>query len=204
MSHNQQDQEARKATVVMYDSPEAASIKTVTGWVSRSGHFWGDDEHMARYDGSTHTRCKCGAVVAKQSYCSTCADQKAREKFLAMPKIAWDGTAPLHLHNTDRYFFDVDALLDHCADAGCKPQDLSLVVCEPTYARQIDPTEHYADDLPEGSEVPDEIEEAFAKLNEAIRACKKPLCWYPGEVAVTPESLPTLEPEVAECGAAQP
>ena len=37
--------------IVTYDSAEAASIQTVTGWVSRSGRFWGNDEHMARYDG---------------------------------------------------------------------------------------------------------------------------------------------------------
>ena len=33
--------------IVPYDSSEAASIQTVTGWVSRSGRFWGNDEHMA-------------------------------------------------------------------------------------------------------------------------------------------------------------
>ena len=45
-------------SVIMYDSPEAASIKTITGWVSSAGRFWGDNEHMARYDGSTHMKCK--------------------------------------------------------------------------------------------------------------------------------------------------
>ena len=34
--------------IVPYDSAEAASIQTVTGWVSRSRRFWGDDEHMAQ------------------------------------------------------------------------------------------------------------------------------------------------------------
>jgi len=43
--------------IVPYDSAEAASIQTVTGWVSRSGRFWGNDEHMARYDGCTHRKC---------------------------------------------------------------------------------------------------------------------------------------------------
>lgn len=31
--------------VVMYESPEATSIRTVTGWVDPSGRFWGNDEH---------------------------------------------------------------------------------------------------------------------------------------------------------------
>ena len=42
--------------IIMEDSPEAASIQTVTGWVSRTGRFWGNDERMARFDGSTHNR----------------------------------------------------------------------------------------------------------------------------------------------------
>lgn len=36
--------------IIPYDSAEAASIQNVTGWVSRSGRFWGNDEQMARYD----------------------------------------------------------------------------------------------------------------------------------------------------------
>ena len=32
--------------IIMEDSPEAASIKTVTGWVSRTGRFWGNDERL--------------------------------------------------------------------------------------------------------------------------------------------------------------
>lgn len=35
--------------IVPYDSSEAASIQTVTGWVSRSGRFWGNDEQMERF-----------------------------------------------------------------------------------------------------------------------------------------------------------
>lgn len=183
--------------VVMADSEEAASIKTVTGWVSRTGHFWGDDERMARYDGSTHRLCECGAVIEQRSFCRACSERKDREKYLAMPSVAWDGEVPLNLHGTDTYFFDEDSLLDHCADNECQPQDLPLVICVPKYASQIDGSEHYCDDLPEDGELPAELEEAFRVLNEAIQACMTPLCWYPGKNSVTPESLPTLEPEDA-------
>jgi hypothetical protein len=44
--------------VVMYESSEAASIQTVTGWVGADGRFWGNDEHMARYCGATHRHCE--------------------------------------------------------------------------------------------------------------------------------------------------
>ena len=40
--------------IILPESPEAASVQTVTGWVSRTGRYWGNDERMARYDGSTH------------------------------------------------------------------------------------------------------------------------------------------------------
>lgn len=183
--------------IVMYDSEVAASIKTVTGWVSRTGHFWGNDEHMARYDGSTHRTCECGEVIENRSYCRKCSERKEHEKYLAMPAVAWDGEAPLNLHGTDTYFFDSDSLLDHCAGEGCQPKALPLVICVPKYAKVIDANEHYADDLPEDGEVPPEIEEAFRVLNAAIQACTTPLCWYPGKQSVTPESLPTLELEDA-------
>lgn len=183
--------------VVMADSEEAASIKTVTGWVSRTGRYWGDDERMARYDGSTHRLCECGTVVEQRSFCRVCSERNEHEKYLAMPAVAWDGEVPLNLHGTDTYFFDNDSLLDHCADNGCQPQDLPLVICVPKYARKIDGSEHYCDDLPEDGELPAELEEAFRVLNAAIQACTTPLCWYPGKHSVTPESLPTLEPEDA-------
>lgn len=183
--------------IVMYDSDDAARIKTVTGWVSRTGRFWGNDEHMARYDGSTHKVCECGEVVENRSYCRKCSERKEHEKYLAMPSIAWDGKAPLNLHGTDTYFFDEDSLLDHCADVGCQPQDLPLVICVPLFATPIEGSEHYSDDLPEDGELPAELEEAFRVLNAAIQACKTPLCWYPGKQSVSPESLPTLEPESA-------
>ena len=39
--------------IIAYDSAEAASIQTVSGWVSRAGRFFGNDEHMARHDVTT-------------------------------------------------------------------------------------------------------------------------------------------------------
>lgn len=45
---------------ILYDSPEAASVQTVTGWVSSRGMFCGNDEHMARHHGSTHRVCEKG------------------------------------------------------------------------------------------------------------------------------------------------
>ena len=42
--------------VVMIDDPRAATLVTVTGWRSRDGRFYGDNEHSARWAGCTHVK----------------------------------------------------------------------------------------------------------------------------------------------------
>lgn len=44
--------------IIMYDSPEAASLKTVTGWVYEDGRLFGQDENLARFCDATHRSCK--------------------------------------------------------------------------------------------------------------------------------------------------
>ena len=76
-------------------SDEAASIQTVTGWVSRRGHFYGADERAARYDGATHRICKvCDQPYEISAYCKPCNDKKNQDAFHAMPKKEWDGFTP--------------------------------------------------------------------------------------------------------------
>lgn len=184
-----------KQKLVMYDAPEAASIQTVTGWVDRTGRFWGADEHMARYCGSTHRICEgCKEVLEHRTYCRTCAARKEAEKFAAMPRVPWDGTTPICIHHGDTFFFSSEELRDYCHDNDLMPWNLALVHTEPAYATQIDPNEYYTDNLPEDGEVPTDIEEAFDELNRKIQACKEPLCWWPSTTAVDPDCLRTLFP----------
>lgn len=175
---------------VMYDSPEAAKIETVTGWRARTGEFWGDNEHMARYCGSTHKRCdQCGGVVEKGSWCSPCHQVKRREKFAGYERKSWDGMEPVNLFDTDVYFFSLDALADYCAEHDVKAADLPLVFCMPNYASAIDPADHFIDDLPEDGEIPDDLAEAFDALNKVIAAHTTPLSWSPDDIAVDPASI---------------
>lgn len=60
--------------MIMRESAEAASFQTVTGWVSSNGHFYGNDERTARYDGCTHQLCEsCGVAVCFDEYvCDKC------------------------------------------------------------------------------------------------------------------------------------
>jgi hypothetical protein len=168
---------------VMYDSPEAAQVKTVTGWVSRLGHFYGDNEHIARYDGCTHVLCKkCGAERDIRGYCRPCYDKDRLGVYEKMEFKEWDGKTPLVLFDDDRYFWDEDAVFDHCDNFDVSPEDLDLVICEPQYASEID-DDHFIDDLPEDQgldEVYPELADLIEKVNELIRKKEKPLSWTAG------------------------
>lgn len=97
--------------IVMMDSDEAASIQTLTGWVSRDGHFWGDDEHMARWSGATHRKCKNKPddhpIHRTHSYCEECHKESRQAKFAALERAVWAGE-PLVIFDDDTYFFDVE------------------------------------------------------------------------------------------------
>ena len=170
---------------VLYESDEAASLQTVTGWVSRTGHFWGQDEHMARYDGSTHRTCSqnpAHGVVETRGWCRMCRDERMDAKFAAMPRRAYDGE-PVAVFDGDTYFFDAESIADWLVDNDIEPEDARLVFCKPNMASEIDPNEHFSDDLPEDGEVSDRLMAAFDALNAVIRE-EPPLSWYPGEEAV--------------------
>lgn len=171
---------------IMYDSPEAASLQTVTGWVSSTGRFWGQDEHMARYDGSTHRVCKANpahGVHENNAYCEKCRDERMDAKFAAMPRRDYDGS-PVVVFDSDTYFFDPESLADWMLDNDIKPENAQLVFCKPNYPRRIDPNEHFCDYLPEDGDVSAKLAAAFEALNEVI-AAEPPMSWNEGDTAVT-------------------
>ena len=196
-------------TVVMYDSPEAATYVTgISGWKSRDGFFWGKDEHMARYSGSTHKKCdECGRVYSKHSYCDFCHAKKETEKYYAMPMIEWDETTPVCEWNDDKYFWDKESVLDYLYDMyedaqkqGCEPE-VQLIICEPQHLHLLD-AENWSDDLAEDGELPDAVLEAIDVFNEILKN-QKPSCWYPGKQRINMEPLweelkADLEKEKAE------
>lgn len=177
---------SNKNPVVMYDSPEAASVKTVTGWVSRCGRFFGDNEHLARWVGSTHIKCEKNnnhPAYEINSYCRDCYDEGRQKKFEQMPSKAWDGDSPIALFDCDNFFFSKTDLFDYLVDNDIHISNAQLVHCRPTYPREINPTEYYEDDLPDGAEVDAELKAAFDALNEVIKK-QGPLCWYQDDVKV--------------------
>ncbi|AJW28962.1 prophage PSSB64-02 [Chania multitudinisentens RB-25] len=179
--------------IILRDSDEAASIKTVTGWVSSTGQFFGDNEDLARFAGATHTKCKNNPnhpIYDIHSYCEACHAEKRQAVFAAMERREWDGDEPLVIFDTDTYFFDIDSLTDYCEENDVNATDLQLVICKPNHPRQIDGIDHFIDDLPEDGELPGDLEAAFDLLNEVIRE-SGPLSWSQGEITavITPECL---------------
>jgi hypothetical protein len=171
--------------IILYDSPEAAEIKTITGWVSANGHYWGKDEHMARYDGSTHKKCECGEVIEKNSYCRKCFDKKKIEKFHKMERIPWDGETPLYSNALQSFIWSVDDLDYLKEENDMTDADLKLVICEPHYAKPVNAIDHFESDLPEDADdIPAELQEAFDELNQRIKDYTTPLAWVPGKYAV--------------------
>lgn len=173
--------------IVMRESDDAATYRTdIKGWVSRHGVYFGTDESTARYDGATHQKCRdCDAVIPVRgsTVCAACSERLDEAKHAAREAEEWDGVSMLYLDRSgDRFFLDLDDVLDYCdANDIDDLRSLRLLTTEPVYASQIDPNEHYVDDLSEDGEVPDEIGEAFVALNAAIEACHKPLSWMPTE-----------------------
>jgi len=168
---------------IMYDSDEAAQLKTVTGWVSSDGFYYGDDEDLARYTGSTHKVCKCGNEHSKTyMMCNECRKEKELERYYNKEFKKWRGE-PLYSYESDEYFFSDDALNWYCEDNNASSDDLLLVICEPQFARIVD-DDHWVDDLPEDQylhDVAPKISKAVEALNKIILEENSVLSWVPGK-----------------------
>lgn len=176
--------------VILPDSPEAASIKTVTGWVSRTGRFWGDDERTARYDGSTHKLCeKCGGLVEQRGYCGPCADKKEVDKYESMQAKPWDGVCMVYSIAAEKYYSDPYEAFDDLEGEDAKIETMMLVLCEPNKIRLFD-EDYFSDDLAEDGELPDEIEQAINAFNDALRAAPV-LSWWPGNFKLDTSGMET-------------
>ncbi len=173
--------------IILSTSDEAAQKITVTGWVSRNGRFYGEDEDLARYDGCTHRPCQTCGEPAERSYiaCKKCRKVFEKERYLKMPEKAWDGEGFLWSEALDMYFRSVEDIEDHLdSEEIDEPFDLLLVLCEPRYASQIEGDDHFCDDLPEDTELEDvapKLSAALDALNKVIHEEKEILCWWPGK-----------------------
>lgn len=184
---------------IHYHSDKAASLQTVTGWVSRDGRFFGNDEHMARRAGCTHKTCACGRITEKTwTICSTCQEEKRTERYRAMPE-GNPGDDMVYSDSGQRYFNDVDDAVDYAAENGCSIADLDLVCCEPAHMKGVD-WDLWEDDLPEDRMLsdcaPKAIIDKLEELNTLIRESKTVLSWWPGKERVSDEIVRSLQAQL--------
>ena len=179
--------------IIPFDSPNAAQKINVTGWVSRDGYFYHDDERTARFSGCTHVKCSdCNALVPKTRLtCDYCQEKKDTERYTAMDKEEWDGFTPLVLFNTGIYFWSREDIDEYCHQTGAKIDSLKLVICEGVDGPEFDPESFLLDYLPEGDDVPEGIRKAATLLNKAIAEAGV-LSWHQGTTAaIIPETQQT-------------
>jgi hypothetical protein len=178
------------AEFILFESPESAKFVTgISGWVDREGHFFGNDERVARYSGCTHHKCsQCGSVVVKNwLICDACRLEIDIERYASLEKVDWDGNTPVYSYQNDAFFSDFQALHDYIEENGGNLEEMRLVICRPNHLRQID-EDYFSDDLPEDGELPTEIAGALEVLNKVIRE-HEPVSWSPSSKAIRIESL---------------
>lgn len=169
----------KEEKIVMFESPEAATFVTnISGWVSSLGHFYGKDERMARYDGSTHHKCDCGGI-AERSYtcCEKCRNRLDRDRYLALPEVPFDQVEVCMLYEDDQFFFNHEDVAEYLDNNGLTSEEIRLQVCEPQTTLSYINADHWQDELPEEGELTPEIEKALNDLNEAIKK-HSPTIWW--------------------------
>lgn len=168
--------------IVMMDEPGLTELVATYGWRGDKGFVY-PDERSARYSLCTHRPCDaCGAPTPKHYLkCQGCRDIAERERYDAMPKMAWDGVAMLYSEALDEYFQTIWDAEDALED-GQSLDDLMLVICKPNRARPLD-ADYFQDELPEDGDLPDELKAALDALNAAIEKLP-PLSWSPSRFAL--------------------
>jgi hypothetical protein len=174
--------------IIMYDSPEAASIQTLTGWVSGpnggyKSHYWGEDEHQARWSGCTHIKCECGKVREKAyTCCEDCRNKNDRERHLKLPFKEWDGKEPVTEAFGDRYFFNLEDLEEYMAEN--EIEEIDLLICDPVHYSHIDSEYIVNGEAHEDWEPSGELENKIKELNDYLSTLP-PHSWYPGKIRTT-------------------
>lgn len=166
--------------IIMYDSPEAAKFVTgISGWVSSSGKFYGNDEHLARWSGCTHTKCNCGAIIPARSYttCSDCRHKKASDEYLALQFKEYDGS-PVVTWDGDTYFFTEEDIIEYLEDQ--ETDEIDLLFCREVKYREVD-SDYWADDLPEEGDIEPALQKALVDLNKVIKSLP-PASYMPGNI----------------------
>lgn len=133
---------------IRYDN--SAEQRTVTGWCcTECNHFWGNDEHMARFCCCTTQACQdCGQDTKRHFVrCRDCQDKFNTERFQKLEQRDYDGRAALCQWDGDQFFYDEDSVLFYIGELD-DPAKARLVFAElrkPRWNRTV--AEELCDDL---------------------------------------------------------
>ena len=171
----------QKEQIILYTDEEAAKLITITGWVSRNGRFFGENEQSARYDGCTHKQCDCGSPMTKGwTKCENCRSKSSQDKYASYEYKEWDGVTPVCIFGDDTYFFGSDEIDDYLEEHELQYKDLHLVLCKPNYAKHIY-SEYWEDIFAEDGDIPTELQKKLDELNKYIDTLE-PISWSPSNI----------------------
>lgn len=169
--------------IILPEDPRAAEYRTETrtGWFSRHGQFFCENEQRARYHGATHLRCSCGATMPRDwTLCDDCRKAVDLDLYAKSERRPWDGKSWLYSCARDRYYESPDHA-DDDLDEGETLADLRLLICDPQYAQLDD--EDFENIIPDDSYgIPDELSAAIDAFNAAMKDVV--ISWLPGEFAL--------------------
>jgi hypothetical protein len=173
--------------IITPDDPETASYETnIDGWVSRNGNFFGKDEELARWDGSTHVKCRdCGEAIPKGGHllCSNCRAEKRHERYLLKPTTMLRPDEMLYSEGAEVFFQTIKEAQKYAYEWNLELEQLDLVTVDPIYPREIH-IDYWYDQLPnDGDELPEELLDAIDDFNKKI-SNMPPLSYKPGKYRI--------------------
>lgn len=172
--------------IIMKDSPEAATLQTVTGWVSARGNFYGKNEDAARWDGCTHVKCSgCGGPSQKSwTLCEPCREKKAVEAYKALPSAPWTKDVKMvYSDSLSKYYSGIEDV-EEDVEEGSSLEPLRLLLCTGVRPRHVDIEALCEDRLPDDDnyyELPIALLDACDALNKVIDSMD-PTAYVPTKV----------------------
>jgi hypothetical protein len=174
--------------IILYDEVKLEKVQK-TGYVSK-GFFYGDNEHLAKWNECTHVSCgQCGKPTPKlYTICEDCREKIAIEAWEEAPKKPFNkGEDFFYSDLLEKYYSSYDEVENDCEDLEIDISDLRLYHCDRAVNPSVDLESIYEDCTPEENDPSDmwtdEIQEAADRLNELIE--EHPVnCFYPSKIAV--------------------
>jgi len=171
--------------IKLFDAPDLVIYRTnLEGWTGSDNLYYGkgkEGEERARMANCTHLKCKCGNIYKKKSYCQPCSDKRSKENFIKLEAVHWDGESPICIRCDDKFFYDMEDVLEYCENEEIEISELELMACE----KQLNISEINIDELNEEYSNGDfgvthyhpEIAKKVEELNELIRNTE-PVIWF--------------------------